>query len=521
MEKCVIVGAGVSGLTAATHLTRCGIQCVIIEKNEIGGLARATWTNSPINGKSEKLQMLTQKLSVGNSNSLHTNPYSEYCWHAIGSSYYWFIDALDTIEYAKHLVRLENYVHIMDSGKLYTMTPKEIKNTSIRKRVETTRKFLQETELKPTYSDWFKLAKMYTKSRLFGRNNADILWSEECRGFSPKVQRFVAEAPSIYMGMDTTNLSAKAMYHIGQTKKLAIDPNTGKNIKGGFYFLNRPYNELFEHWKKYLEDHDCEFIQGEVTGVRDHYTSTTGKPKILYKYMDNSTKELKTDIAHAAIIAADPFSPISNTPELAHYGYQQQTQVVYALKGQNLLFNRPLKNSSNEKTESPLKPTVIVFIDSPWFLMARVESTVWSKPNPITEIDGCGEILSVGIGISDKPGLNGKTMLQCTADEIKEEVWNQMKTSSWSNYNKNNIIYADIWKTFKFENGQFKSSEPKFSNSVKTDAYRKYEVSSNPAIMMAGSHRNTDAYIYNMEGAAESGTRAATAVKKYLYDSKK
>src|SRR5580658_7412809 len=81
------------------------------------------------------------------------------------------------------------------------------------------------------------------------------------------------------------------------------------------------------------------------------------------------------------------------------------------------------------KTDLPLDHGHTLYADSPWALTSISQKQFW-KNAPLSDYgDGSlGGILSVDISDWDSPGiLFGKPARDCTASEIKDEVWAQLK----------------------------------------------------------------------------------------------
>ena len=71
-----------------------------------------------------------------------------------------------------------------------------------------------------------------------------------------------------------------------------------------------------------------------------------------------------------------------------------------------------------------------IYLDSPWALTSISQSQFW--PNVDLSRFGSGNIrgvISVVVSDWDSPGLNGKSARECTRNEIRDEVWAQLKRS--------------------------------------------------------------------------------------------
>ena len=80
------------------------------------------------------------------------------------------------------------------------------------------------------------------------------------------------------------------------------------------------------------------------------------------------------------------------------------------------------------KTDVPLNRGHTLYADSPWALTSISQNQFWT----VTPLAGFGDgsiggILSVDISDWTAKGINGKTAMQCTPDEIAAETWAQLK----------------------------------------------------------------------------------------------
>src|SRR5437879_13011767 len=76
----------------------------------------------------------------------------------------------------------------------------------------------------------------------------------------------------------------------------------------------------------------------------------------------------------------------------------------------------------------------VMYTDSPWALTSISQLQFWQNFNAAQYGNGkIKSILSVDVSDWDTPGLNGKMAKDCTKEEIKDEIWNQLKKSLMDN----------------------------------------------------------------------------------------
>jgi uncharacterized protein with NAD-binding domain and iron-sulfur cluster len=163
----------------------------------------------------------------------------------------------------------------------------------------------------------------------------------------------------------------------------------------------------------------------------------------------------------------------------------------------------------------PITPGHVIYIDSPWALTSISQKQFW----PDVDLSQYGDgrvrgILSVDISAWDTPGLNGKPARACTQEEVKEEVWRQLKLSlnvggavllrdedlhSWS-------LDPDI-DSFKHAN-----REPLLVNLINTWRLRPEAVTAIPNLFLASDYVRTYTDLATMEAANEAARRAVNGV---------
>ncbi len=482
-KKVIILGAGVGGLTCAHELIKYGFEVEVFERNsEVGGQARSKYVFDPKTG-----------------GQIH----SEYCWHVVGNGYHYLIDVLKEIPtnqsgktvfdnlkpitefiYGRvdtDLILEEKYTPFLASNSL---TKFQYAIRSMGKRLT-------------SYDLWF-LSKIYLVANCHNLKNLErydhILWKDYTKNISPELKKWIAESPAIYLGMDIDRLSSHLMLKLLRTNRNI------KNLKYDYYSFNGPINQQwFDIWKKYLES----------LGVKFHLNTTVVKINTKNNRIKNCVTE--KGLHHGAKFFVNALSMEQLAHLIPSHDYQVLTQRSIQLQTQVLYFlNSRLKLDG---------PAILIFPDTEWCLMVRVESMLWD-----VEMGDCQDILSCGIGIVSRPGMiYKKTMRDCTRDEIMIECWCQLlkskqlfqyiKTEDGKPLAKVEIINANIWDSFQFENNQLKTWEPKFSNNVDCLHLRpKIYDQQFDNLRHATAYSKTETNTFNMESAAEAGKKAADSI---------
>ncbi len=162
----------------------------------------------------------------------------------------------------------------------------------------------------------------------------------------------------------------------------------------------------------------------------------------------------------------------------------------------------------------------VTFVDAPWALTALTQGQFWAERDFARDY-GDGSVvdcLSVDVSDWDTPGiLYGKPAKQCTAEEIKNEVWAQIKDhfSDTGEDVADDILHSwflDPAIRWRPGRGHNTNDEPLLVNTVGTWEKRPPAGSAIQNLMLAGDYVQTDIDLATMEGANESGREAANEI---------
>jgi uncharacterized protein with NAD-binding domain and iron-sulfur cluster len=161
----------------------------------------------------------------------------------------------------------------------------------------------------------------------------------------------------------------------------------------------------------------------------------------------------------------------------------------------------------------------IIFSDSPWALTAISQLQFWKNFDISTYADGkVKSILSVDVSEWHTPGvLTAKHAHDCTRDEIKDDVWEQLKMGL--NRNGKEVLRDDqihtwfIDRDILFE-GDYasKNTEPLLVNKINTWDLRPESHCDIPNLFFAADYVRTYTDLATMEGANEAARRAVNDI---------
>jgi uncharacterized protein with NAD-binding domain and iron-sulfur cluster len=158
-----------------------------------------------------------------------------------------------------------------------------------------------------------------------------------------------------------------------------------------------------------------------------------------------------------------------------------------------------------------------IFVDSPWALTSISQAQFWSPVRLAEYGDGTVRgIISVDISEWEQPGLNGKAAKDCTPEEIKAEVWEQLKQSvNYSDVTILNDAQIHSWSldpSLRREEGTTANEEPLLVNLVDTWKLRPEAVLRIPNLFLASDYVRTNTDLATMEAANEAARRAVNGI---------
>ncbi|TXK75173.1 FAD-dependent oxidoreductase [Paenibacillus sp. N3.4] len=174
------------------------------------------------------------------------------------------------------------------------------------------------------------------------------------------------------------------------------------------------------------------------------------------------------------------------------------------------------------KEDVPITHGHVIYLDAPWSLTSVSQKQFWPDVNLSEYGDGRVKgVLSVDISDWESPGIIfGKAAMYCTAEEIRAEVWAQMKLSL--NVDGEVILEDDVLHSWfldtdiHFDNPEHANTnmEPLLINRVGTWEKRPEAFTAIPNLFLASDYVRTNTNLATMEGANEAARRAVNAILK-------
>jgi uncharacterized protein with NAD-binding domain and iron-sulfur cluster len=274
--------------------------------------------------------------------------------------------------------------------------------------------------------------------------------------------------------------------------------------------LNGPTNEVWiDPWRRYLESRGVAYhLNSKVAGVsfdgqrvRSASIARAGStiPVTGDYFIFAMPVEDVIDIITPEMQKADP--ALSNLFKL--------DDITEWMNGIQIYLNEDV----------PIAPGHSIYVDSPWALTSISQGQYWKQ----FSLSGYGDgtvrgIISVDISEWSEPGLYGKAAKDCSTEEIKVEVWEQLKRSL--NYGDMVVLRDEQVHSWSLDpdiqrrDGATANAEPLLVNLVDTWKLRPEAVTAIPNLFLASDYVRTFTDLATMEAANEAARRAVNGILK-------
>ncbi|HEU0032415.1 MAG TPA: FAD-dependent oxidoreductase [Kofleriaceae bacterium] len=500
MTSVIVIGGGVAGLTAAHELVERGYAVDVYEaRPSFGGKARS----QPV---------------LGTGTDGRRDLPGEHGFRFYPRFYRHVIDQMARIPsgagtVADHLrPTTEAAIAMIDDTTWYRFSRKHLETPySV---LEALQIFFQDLDFDSQDVSIFsaKLLQFATScdARRLGEYEHVSWWQFlAADSYSPKFQRQLRGIPRMMVAMDSQRGSARTIGTI--TMQLLMDfafagAQNDRTMAG-------PTTQMWiEPWLAYLASRGVGLFAGEralsldVTADRiAGVTLSSGSTVMADHYVLAVPLDIAIGLVSPQIGALDP--------ALERLRLQPPESLVEWMVGiQYYLYE-----------DVPLVRGHLFFPDSPWALTAISQPQFWRDLGIFRRIFGDGAVgglLSVDISDWDTPGaLIPKPAKLCTRDEVAQEVWFQLKAALNGAGEGGTILSDELLHSWHLDddldytagvppqNGSRLLVHPPGSWLVRPEAATLV-----PNLVLAGDYVRTHTNIASMEGACESGRRAANAI---------
>ncbi|MFL6248876.1 MAG: FAD-dependent oxidoreductase [Thermoanaerobaculia bacterium] len=481
-----ILGGGIAGLTAAHELVRRGFSVDVYERNPIaGGMARTK--NAGPDGLSLPVEM---------------------GWRGYGAAYHNLFEIMREIPAGEGRTVRDNL------KRLRCVNPANDDTT------DTVNAILSLTSHTLTTRErWVVLNEVFRSftscnQRLEQRD--DVSWSEAVyhrpAGLSEKGYKYAVHSLGPYLGYTSERCNVSGVTAFAE-RQLSVAPNFE------FFQATAPTSEAwFDHWIADLRQR----------GVRFHFNARvvdivpadeTIESVVIHN--GSGLQTIRSDHyvcalsieAIAALVESRPhLNALRDLVPLAQRGHQIMLSVQYFL-------------DRRVDLDYPYTVHGVYLPDSPWAIMIQAQAGAWegNVDLPARSEGRVRDVWSVGICVTDRPGIRiRKSFVDCTPAEVEEEAWAQVLASEGlvaaarpeggGTLRDVQVAGFYMWDSFAVTDGKLQSWEPRWTNNTGTLRLRPGNRTAFANLWLAGAYTRTDIEIYCMEGACESGRRAAAAI---------
>lgn len=499
MPKSVAVfGAGIGGLSAAHEFAQLGYEVSVYEADkEAGGFFRSA--RLPEN----------------------ENMPCEYSWHGMGPWYHNTFDLMKQIPfdetgsvYDKGLSRSIAFCVAPDEGKAVFYTG----------LIHLPKMFRLERWEGVRWA-WL-LIKTFAADRRSREHYSTLNAAEQWKPvLSETGWRTWRATFGPWIGSDWTNVS---LHQAGQffRKQLITKPSHPHKAdddgpawthgaRNGWLLLRGPSSEYwFDKWVAHLKKKGVRFLWEEP----------------LYKFDYDGTAITAAQLGSGARVKADvytlattPFAAadiLERTPSLAA---REQLRLFRPLTRRGPHTQVGFRIAFSERIAWPRGRTAVIIADSEFNLTLFAQEQAWTSDVALG--DGVKSLWTGTACVATVPGrLYGLPLIKCTKDQFIEEVMAQLSSCegldllvkeanngrSWKTVS---IVGVEVWHEWVFSPGGIKAPQSKWVNTTNTQPNQPTQATPVPNLVLAGAHTKTEADVWSIEGAVESGRRAVRVIE--------
>jgi hypothetical protein len=497
-KRVAIFGAGIAGLTVAHELVRRNYEVQIFEANEAAG---GFFRSARIDGDQHMP--------------------SEYSWHGFGP---WYDNVFDLLKQIPFDASSSIYEKGLSRPIEFGIVPDDTAGSSTSAWFAI-RKLFRFTRWDEARWAWM-LFRVWTANRRSQEHYAEMNASQAFRPILNDLGwRTWRACFGPWVGSDWTNVS---LHQVGlffrkelltrPTHHHAADdqgPAWSQGAGDGWLILRGPSSEFwFAKWVAHLEQNHVQFSFNEsLRALEFDGTRVTGAQLESGAQVDADVYVLATNpFAAADILARTPalekLDQLRNFRPLVADG--PHTQVAFQI-------------AFGEHINWPLERAAVVVGDSEYNLTLFAVEQVW---RPTVDLgDGVKSLWTGTACVATRPGrIYGLPLDHCTKEQFIEEIKAQLASCggldhmiqeandgrSWREFA---IVRIEVWHEWTFSPNGIQPKQPKWVNTTNTQRWLPAQKTPVANLLIAGAHTRTDADVWSIEAAVESGRRAAQVLE--------
>jgi uncharacterized protein with NAD-binding domain and iron-sulfur cluster len=515
--KVAIFGGGVAGMSAAHELAERGFKVEVYEKQSryVGGKARSVDAeNTGTDGRKDLpgehgfrffpgfYKHITDTMKripfASNPNGVFDNLVST---ERVMLARFGKMPINSTVNFPKSREDVETIIQVIQKGafglskeneKLFAEKMWQLLTSSYRRRQEVYERM-----------SWWQ----YMETDRQCKGQQPCAYEEYCVG--GLTHTLVAAQPKLMSTKTGGDILMQLMLLMANpaahTDRVLNGPTNDKWLFPWLAYLRSMGVQYFHHHT--AKEFICDTISGNITGVKVH-CHKTGEEKIVVAdyYISAMPVERISRLINKDMLLVD--STLGFMVDLSH----KHSQSLNWMNGIQYFLD----------TDVQLTKGHVIFIDSPWAITAISQPQFWEGFDFSEYGNGKVKgILSVDVSNWFSKGLNGKTAKECTLEEIKDEVWQQMEKSLNVDgkvvIDKSMIVVAYIDSDIqgeKLDNG-FTSNhndEPLLVNTANSWSKRPEATTGINNFFLASDFVRTYTDLATMEGANEAARRAVNGI---------
>jgi 15-cis-phytoene desaturase len=313
-------------------------------------------------------------------------------------------------------------------------------------------------------------------------------------------------------GERTNALSGRGACQEGSTRTVGyilLQLLFGLMTIGGFdRLLNGPTNEVWlAAWEAYLTGKGVDLQTGATT--RSFSSDSTGITGVVIE-QNGQSREINAEYYVAAL-------PVEIMSGLVDVGLKALAPSLANLTKLSTAWMNGIQFYPAQ--DVPLDFGHTLYADSPWALTSVSQRQFWTPGRLANYGSGqTGGILSVDISDWGTPGiLYGKEAMQCTALEVKNEVWAQMKAhlniGGAEILRDDNLLSWFLDPDIQFPDPSAAANlEPLLINTAGSLQYRPEATTEIPNLLLASDYVRTYTDLACVDGANEAARRAVNGI---------
>ncbi|MHB8955338.1 MAG: FAD-dependent oxidoreductase [Pirellulaceae bacterium] len=493
-----VFGAGIAGLSAAHEFARSGCRVAVYEQNrDAGGFFRSARLPGD-----------------------HDMP-TEYSWHGMGPWYHNVFDLMKQIPFDE---QGSMYERALSRPIDFGLAPDEGEAAFDDTLVVNVKNMFRMSWLDVVRGTWLMLKTWMAGRRTvehYSTLNASEQWKPR---LSERAWKTWRSSFGPWIGSDWKNVSlhtAGQFFHKQLMTRPAHShqadeegPAWQHGARTGWLLLRGPSNECwFDRWVEHLEKQGVVFYWEQPL----HHFDFDGE-KITGAHTEGGVK-IDADLY---VLATNPFAAaeiLDRTPELAQ---EEQLRLFKPLIQDGPHTQVSFRIAFAERIQWSRERTALVIADSEYNLTMFAQEQAW-----LPEVNLGQGVKSLWTGtacVSSMPGrVYGLPLARCTKEQFIDEVKAQLfacgaldslirEANDGRGLKDFPILKIEVWHEWQFSPEGIKHRQPKWVTTTHTQPHLPTQATSIRNLVLAGAHTKTEADVWSIEGAVESGRRAAKVI---------